>query len=263
MLRKSFIAYLLFHSTAALANDWEKSYQSWVKAEQYLPAGTEPEASQLPQNIEGLAESMWRKGYAAIGMSSFQSRNGKTADAVKFAKLLKAKFVFIATNLDSSRTASIPLTVPNTTTSYTTGSASAYGSGGYAHGTYSGTTTTYGSSTSYIPITINSYTKAAVYFAEVPKGGLGVFLRELTPSEIGLIQTRRALAVRWVRDNSPAYISDILPGDIITKVEGVPAASVEIRDIVAKGQPFKIELFRNGQYRDLTVSIPHDWIGAQ
>lgn len=244
----------------AHANDWEKFYTPLADESQFIPATIAPESVPSSGNADQDVEAMWRRGYGLIGYSSFNSPNSKTADAVRFGKKLKARYVMIGTKLSSSSTASIPMTVPHTTTSVTNGNASVYGSnGGYASGTYSGRTTTYGSQTTYIPIMLNRFDKLAVYFGEVPRSGLGVYSRELTAQEIGTLETRRALAVRFVRDGSPAYVSDVLPGDIITQVEGKPFDRAVLGPALAKGEPFPIKIFRNGSYRDLMITVPDDW----
>lgn len=99
----------------------------------------------------------------------------------------------------------------------------------------------------------------AVYFGEVPKVGLGIFSRELTPEEMGVLETRRALAVRFIRDGSPAYVSDIFPGDIITQIDGKPFDKPALDAAFATGKPFPIKVYRNGQYKDIIVTTPENW----
>lgn len=249
----------LFLTQAAHANDWEKFYTSFGPTDGLIPASASPEIVPSTGNIDQDLETMWRRGYAAIGYTSFTTSNDKTKDASRFAKKLNARYLIVATDLESSRTASIPLTTPTTTTSQTRGTASAYGNGGYANGTYSGTTTTYGSQTSYIPITINRFSKMAVYFMELPRYGAGILPRELNAQEITAIESRRAFVVRFVRDGSPAYIADLLPGDIVTHVNGQPADQEAWQAAIRGEQPLSVHVVRNGKPRDLTLTIPPDW----
>ena len=190
-------------SAPASANNWEKFYTPIAQEGDYPESSTPPEQIQSSGNLEADLEAMFRKGFAPIGYSHFNSPNVKTKDALRLAKKLKAKHLIIITDLTSSSTVNVPLTTPSSSTAYTSGTASAYGSGGYASGTYSGTTTTYGTSTSWIPVAVNRFDKFAAYFAEVPKEGLGVQSRNLDDSEVARLETRRALAVQYVRDGSP------------------------------------------------------------
>ena len=242
----------------AHANDWEKFYRP-LMAVTPAPLSQPPEVVPSSGNADADVERMWRNGFAPIGFSSFNSNNAKTGDAMRFAKKISARYVVLATRLASSTSSAIPMTTPTTTTSVTNGSVSAQGTGGYASGTYNGTTTTYGSQTSYIPITINRFDKLAVYFAEAPKAGLGVMGRDLTPQEIATLETRRALPVRFVRDGSPAYVSDLLPGDIIIRVDGKPFDKATLDESIEGRKPFPVTIYRGGNLRVLTITIPADW----
>ncbi|GAY19714.1 hypothetical protein SFOMI_0234 [Sphingobium fuliginis] len=202
---------------------------------------------------------MWRKGFAAIGVSAFNSPNSKTADAIKFGKKLKARYVMLGTKLTSSNTTAVPFTMPTSNTTVTNGTASVNSGGRFATGTYSGTSTTYGSQTSYIPITVNRFDKMAVYFAEVPKTGIGVMTRDLTPEEVAALETRRAIAIRFVRDNSPAYLADILPGDIITQLDGQPFDGEKWKVAAVPGATLRVQIVRGGQRRLMNIPIAADW----
>ena len=255
----AFALFMTFAATAAHANDWEKFYRPIEASGSLIPATQEPEIITSAGDAEQDLETMWRRGFAPIGSSFFNSPNPKTGDALRIAKKPNTRYILLQTRLVSSSTSAVPLTMPNTTTSVTNGRASVNGSGGYASGTYSGTTTTYGSQTTYLPITINRFDKMAVYFGEVPKRGLGVMTRELTSEEMALVDTRRAIVVRFVRDESPAYLADLLPGDILTQVNGEPFDQAKLAQAAIPGNSIKIHLFRRGQQRDVELKIPAEW----
>ncbi|WP_099185208.1 PDZ domain-containing protein [Sphingobium fuliginis] len=240
------------------ANDWEKFYQPLIKGATFIPAEA-PEVVSSSGNPDSDVEGMWRKGFAAIGVSAFNSPNSKTADAIKFGKKLKARYVMLGTKLTSSNTTAVPFTMPTSNTTVTNGTASVNSGGRFATGTYSGTSTTYGSQTSYIPITVNRFDKMAVYFAEVPKTGIGVMTRDLTPEEVAALETRRAIAIRFVRDNSPAYLADILPGDIITQLDGQPFDGEKWKVAAVPGATLRVQIVRGGQRRLMNIPIAADW----
>lgn len=241
---------------SAHANDWEKFYKpAPAGSTPILPADHPPEIVPLSQDSIQLVNSMWQRGFAPIGTSSFNSPNAKTSDAVHLGVKLKAAYIAMATQLQSSRTVDIPMTTPTTTTSYTNGNASATGSGGYANGTYSGTTTTYGTNTTYIPIAVNRFEKVAVYFGPLAKQGVGLLMRLPTPEEVVTLETRHLLIVRAVRDGSTADTANMLEGDMILTVNGDPATFDTFRAAVAAGKPIAMHVMRRGQPRDVSVPV--------
>lgn len=254
-----FLATALLSTAAASANDWEKFYRPAVDPSLVIPSTVEAEQVPFTGNIEQDADAMWRRGFIAIGFSYFNSANSKTKDAFRLAKKLKARFVAIATELTSSQTQSIPITTPTISTSYSSGTANVSGSRGYATGNYSGTTTTTSSQTTYFPMTVNRFDKLAIYYAEVPKNGLGALTRELNAQEVAQFETRRGFVVRSVRDGSPAYNADILPGDIVLKINDLPADHAAWQAAMQTNQSIKIDLHRKGSMRRIEVTVPADW----
>lgn len=246
-------------ATPALAkSDWEKFYHPIWQGDELLPSEADPEVLASTGGFNDDLVMMWRRGFALLGYTYFNSPNSKTKDAERFAKKLKARYLIVSSHLTSSSTRSVPLTLPNTTTSMTSGTANAWGSGGYATGTYNGTTTTYGSQTTYIPITVNRFDKVGMYFAEAPKEGAGALFRDLNSGEVTLLGTRRAMAVIAVRDNSPAYYADILPGDLITNVGEQPADRENWKAAMRRAEVHTIRVYRNGQFREIQLEIPDE-----
>lgn len=106
---------------------------------------------------------------------------------------------------------------------------------------------------------MNRYDKFGIYFKEKPKHGIGVMFRELKADEVTRLETRRAVAIISIRDGSPAYQADMLPGDIITSVNGEPADVETWGRAMTGSSVVKISFFRNGTTRDLTILIPPEW----
>jgi hypothetical protein len=244
---------------SAQANNWEKFYQPFSGVTTPIVSEHPPEFIPSTGDLDSDFEGMWKQGFGAIGYTSFESENDKTSDAERLAKKLKARFFITSVKIVSSSTTSIPFSMPTNTTSVTNGNVSVSGNGVRNSGTYNQTTTTYGTSTTYIPITSNRFSKMAVYFQEMPKLGSGIYPRDLTESEIRLYETRRAFAVRFVRDGSPAYMSDVLNGDIVLKVNGLPADATNWAAALRGNQPMKIQLIRNGKEKELEMNIPSEW----
>ena len=115
----------------------------------------------------------------------------------------------------------VPITTPTSTTSYTTGSATAYGAGGPVTAYGNATTTTYGTQTNYIPMTIHRFDYGALYLYK-RHWRFGANYRDLNDDERRGLQSNKGVAVVMLVDGSPAYRSDVLVGDIILAVDGQP-----------------------------------------
>jgi PDZ domain len=186
------------------------------------PLASTPQVTHLSGRFDQNAQREYMKeGYQVIGYSSFTSGHRQNDDdAVDQAKKIGADLVIIlGSEYAGSVTTSVPLTTPTATTSYTNGMATAYGTGGSAVAYGNSTTTTYGTSTSYVPMTVNRYQFGALYLVKV-RFHLGVRDRDLSDQERQELQTNRGVYVITVVDGTPAYASDILPGDIITALDG-------------------------------------------
>jgi len=167
------IALLVLSLTGCAVNGYSKFYQqvpdATPEAIAQIRAAPPPEtplvmyAAKPPD-----PKPFMQQGYAVIGYSSFNSgHNEPDSEAVAQAKKIGADLVVIVDpNYTGSVTSQIPLTLPTTTTSQTNGSATAYGSGGSVTAYGNSTTTTYGSRTTYIPMTVNRYDYGAVYFVK-------------------------------------------------------------------------------------------------
>jgi hypothetical protein len=200
-----------------------------------------------------------QQGYAVIGYSSFNSGHNESAsEAIAQAKKLGADLVVIVDpNYTGSITSQVPLTLPTSNTSYTNGSATAYGSGGSVTAYGNSTTTTYGSKTTYIPMTVNRYDYGAVYFVK-QKFTLGVQWRPLKSEERQLLQTNSGLYVNTVVNGTPAFRSDILPGDIVEAINGQKLYDVESASNMLgtlKGQQVTFTIYRHGQVITKSVQL--------
>lgn len=156
-----------------------------------------------------------------------------------------------------STATAVPFTMPTSTTSYSTGTATAYGPGGVVNAYGSGTTTTYGTTTTMIPMTVNRSDYGAAYFVK-RKWTFGTLWRDLNDAERQELQSNKGVYVRVVIDNSPAYQADILPGDIILAVDGAPVLNQksianELR--VHAGQVVTVSLYRRGSLLEKSVRL--------
>lgn len=212
-----------------------------------------------PDNIDSLADSYAKRGYVSIGYSSFNSGTDESdAAAVKQGQLVGADLVLILNpQYTGSTTSSVPITTPTSTTSYTTGSATAYGAGGPVTAYGNATTTTSGSQTTYIPMTVHRSDYNATYFIK-QRFVFGAYPRGLSDTERQYLQTNKGVVLSLIVDNSPAYYADVLPGDIIAAIDGVTVSNED--DFYnfldeRKGKAITVTLVRNGQRIDKEVQL--------
>ena len=205
---------------------------------------------------------MYENGYVPVGSSSFVGPAQAASGAITQAKKVGAEIVVLYSKYQSTATGAIPITTPTQQTSFTSGTVNAFGSAGFGTGTYQGTTTTYGSQTTYVPFSVDRYDQAALYFAPAERKGLGVQFAAMTDQQKQQAATNQGVAVVSVRKESPAFRADILPGDIVLTVGGQstydgPSA---VRAIAAAtASETEVVLFRNGQRLSKKLTIPSEW----
>lgn len=201
-------------------------------------------------DLQAVADRYTKRGYGLIGYSSFNSGESQSDEAaVKQGTDVKADLVVILNpRFTGSVTTAMPITVPTTTTSYSSGTATAYGPRGPVTAYGSGTTTTYGTSTTIVPVTVNRMDFGAAYFVK-RKWTFGLEPRELTDQERQTLQSNRGIAVRLIVDGTPAFDADILVGDLLTEIDGVPVTGVASLGPLLQerdGNRISVTLVRNG-----------------
>jgi hypothetical protein len=209
---------------------------------------------------ESIRDQYSEAGYAAIGYSSFNGGAGAAeSGAIAQAKAVEADLVVISNpSYTGTQSSVVPIVTPTTSTSYSSGSATAYGGYGAPVTAYgSSTTTTYGTQTNYIPVKVDRYDYAAVYMVK-QKIYLGIQYRPLTPDERAAQQSNHGVAVTVVVRGSNAFRNDILVGDVILAVNGEPVDGPDelSRMIEAdKGTIARISIRRNGSLLEKMVPI--------
>lgn len=251
---------------AGCVNGYAKFYRSYngatpqrISQIRAAPPARSPVLDHYAGDVKTMFDRYESAGYMPIGYSSFNSGHNETdAEALTQAKKVGADLVVVMSPKYTGTTSTVlPLVTPTTSTSYTSGTATAYGSNGQSATAYgSATTTTYGSRTTYIPINTRRYDYGAVYFVRF-KYRLGVLYGPLTNALRQRLGTNRALPIRLVVYNSPAFNADILPGDVITSIDGRPATAETMKEAakVDAGGPLTLTLVREGKKIEKTVVI--------
>jgi hypothetical protein len=199
-------------------------------------------------------------GYFPIGYSDFTSgRAPGSSAAITQAQAVGADLVVVIDpQYAGSQSTVIPITTPNNSTSYTTGSATAYGPYGSTTAYGSATTTTYGTQTNYVPITIQRFEYGALYFVRI-KTGWGVQTAMLSDEQRQMLQSNHGLSITVVIRGSNAFESDILPGDILLTMAGEQVSMPgDLHNIESQhlGQTVVVSLYRNGQVITKQTMVP-------
>lgn len=212
-----------------------------------------------PADHAAVLDAYAKRGYVTIGSSMFNSgRAEQESAAIAQGRTVAADLVLILNpRYTGSVTTSLPITTPTSSTTYSTGHATAYGSGGSVTAYGSGTSTTYGSTTTYVPITTHRADYGAVYFVK-QRFALGAFFRDLNDVERQDLQSNRGAIVRLIVDNTPAFYADVLVGDLVTAIDGVPVSNSEgvgalLRE--RRGKEITLSLLRNSQRIEKVVQL--------
>jgi hypothetical protein len=216
------------------------------------PPPKTPTVDHAPAVGSDLVDAYLRHGYALVGYSSFNSGHRQSeSDAIGQAEKVQADIVVIVDpHYTGSRTTSVPITTPTTSTTYTNGTATAIGPGGTTTAYGNATSTTYGTQTNYMPLTVHRFDYGALYFVKRKPMVLGVYMRDLDDSERAALQSNKGVYVLLVVDGSPAFNADVLHGDIIVSMDGQSAvnlATFQNTLLIKRNKTVQLGIVRNGQ----------------
>lgn len=237
------------------ANPFVKFYQDktggidLTKASNVVLSTGEPKSFQ-GSNPETDSQRMLEDGYSLIGVSSFNGGNINMSDSLTQAKAIHAEIVLIYSKYTGTRSGVVPLTLPDTRTSTTTLSGSAFGSGGYGNFYGTANTTTYGTQTTYIPYNVDRHDYLATYWIKLKPPILGVFTLDLTPEIRKSISSNKGALVNAVIKNSPAFRADIFKGDILRKINETEIYDAKsFQNMIGNfaGQRVVVEILRDGK----------------
>jgi hypothetical protein len=246
---------------AGCANPYAQFYKQTADAKtlpSYIPSA-EPLKIYTTNDFPKDVDALMRKGYTPVGNSSFNAASNKVSESQLRgqAASVSAQVVLISSHYTHTVTGAIPLVLPNNTTSYSTGTATAYGPAGPVTAYGNSTTTTYGTSTTMMPYAVERSDFGAVFFVRTRQraGMIVVPIDDATRKRIG---TNSGVLVRIVVDGSPAFIADIFPGDILMSVgENKVQSPEQYKQILDQyeGQTMTFHLNRDGQIIDKTFRI--------
>lgn len=242
-------------------NGYQKFYHSYnnpasLKDVQLLQKDQEP-TIYSSRNLNRDIKILVSKGYLPIGESSFNGAlEGKGKLEVQ-ARKVGAVTVLVKWRYTNTQTNIVPLFLPNNSTTYNSGLI--YGYGGSA--SYSGSSTTYGTKVVPLKSQQRRYDQTAVYFVKLTKKfKYGIYLANLTPEIRASIQRNTGAIINTVMENSPAFMANLLTGDILIRVDGQKVINAQqagelLKDSDPPNGESKLTILRRGEKKVITVDV--------
>ncbi|VXC84959.1 putative PDZ/DHR/GLGF domain protein [Burkholderia sp. 8Y] len=250
-------------SLAGCANGFSQYYHGMTREE--IVARSGPRSDSTPKvlyssNVRSESERLAENNFALVGESSFQAQQTRRAEAnaIEQGKTIGADVIVLSVRDAGSETVSMPLTMPTTSTSVSTFNGSAFGSRGVTSVMGSATTTSYGTATTFVPVTVRRADYYAGYWVKAKTPVMGIHIVPLSPEEHKKIGTNAGALINTVVIGSPAYIADIFKGDYLMAIGDVSISSgADLQRAIAKyaGAAVPVQLVRDGQRLTKNVAM--------
>ncbi len=264
-MKRTFVASLACAAVlSGCANGFAQYYHGMTREQVVAGVGTRPEVDPkviVTGNVRGESEYLAENGYALVGESSFQGPRSRFAEskAVSQAKSIGADTVVLAEGDAGSDTVAMPMVTPNSSTSYSSFSGSAFNPAyGTTHVNGIGTTTSYGTTTTYVPMTIHRADYYAGFWVKGKPPIFGAHVSPLTAEQHKQIGTNSGVMVRVVVIGSPAYRADIFKGDYLMAIAGEPVQSFEDFQRIARahaGELVQVSIIRDGSRLEKSIQL--------
>lgn len=256
-------------------NGYKQFYTPYLDARtlenvETLPDGGSPELIST-DNFDRDVQILRSKRYVPIGHSHFNGALQDARNALEQAKIIGATVVLIGSEYTNTVTNTTNLYLPDTQTTTTTGTASGttdYTSlqSGYLGSSstiinYNERSTTNGTRT--VPITSNTrrFDQSAVYFVKSNQEfRFGILFNDLTPEQRISIGRNTGVYINAVVEDTPAFYANIMPGDILTEVDGIMIRGTQNAMETLKAVPETqsqsyLSVIRNGELMVFNVEL--------
>lgn len=260
-MRRSLCAAALCLAIAGCANPAAQFYQGLTDVKSH-PRYDSSEAGVrifVSDDLGRDERELFRRGYARFGQSFFNANSEAVTEAQvrEQAATLGAHIVLVSSKHSHTVTGATSLYLPTNSRSYSTGIASALTPAGTVSVLGSSMTTTRGSQVVMVPYSVTRSDFGIVFFAK-QKQRVGILLAPIDDETRRRLVTNAGIRVEAVADGSPAFIANVLPGDILLSISGEPISSLDgYLSIVKKseGRQVLFEFDRDGERirKELTV----------
>ncbi len=189
--------------------------------------------------------AMWEAGYGVIGISGFigdASGTGPEPTRQQATKIGAAIALFY-THQAGTQLQSVPVVTNTFTTTHTP----------------YGPVTSTGTGFSSIPVSVSTYDFTVAYYGKLKPGFVGILAENLDAAHRQKLGSNKGALILGVVRGSPAFEADILPGDILTAIDGRDVVDqTDIRNLrdVPAGQPIRLSLWREGKRLTKVVTVP-------
>ena len=266
-----FVCGVLLALCGCQINPYTQYYTSVIpprETAQLLPYSGHTDFKSIPtSDWKAGVEKLMSMGYAYLGYASFEAGAKDFGPQLREkAKELGADVVLVSSSFARNVSGVMPLLnyqPGQVATTYSSGQANANafnnrGTSVYGTANYSGqsTTTTSGTfSTNYVPYSVDRYSYGAGFFRK-RSYVFGALWMPLEISQRQQLQRNTGLVVMYVVDDTPAFLANILPGDILLTIDGEKIttnenfyAQIEARE----GRKISVGLLRNG--KEMTIEV--------
>lgn len=217
--------------------------------------------NQEPILVEGnkdTLEEALSNGYNVLGTSSFNGPTSSKDAIISQAKHVKATHVIFNSEYTDTESGTYAIAMPDYKTSNTYGTV--YGNNGNWE-TYSGTTTTQG--TTWIPKSYNvrRYNQSAAFLVHSNKKyNLGILFQDLNNSQRQIIGRNTGVLVNIVINGTPAFKSNFLKGDILLEINGTSIYNVDslinfLDSLPRSTRKITFDVYRNGEIKKIDVAL--------
>jgi len=247
----AFIIILAFIFGSCVTTGFKEFYDSWHD-DNYFPIESYLGENEIPQIIaasdlnskfrEVSSNWYWCLGYSGFNGPQLDDSEIKQA-LTKMCREKKAKLAIYSKEFTDSRVGSIPHTNYHTT----------YDANGFAH---TETTTTYSN------YNIERYDFSSYLFVSIPDEykiayAPGFSVADLTQEDRDLYKQNTGCLINIVYINSIAYYSNLVHGDIITRINETPIYSSDDYFLVMKkstiDDTWNMTIIRNGQEKQIKM----------
>jgi len=214
------------------ASDPSKFYQAVPHRTPDIPTSAQPIFHQSSGDAKQDLRTMLTNGYELVGYSAFNGREAGQKGVRKQAMKVGASDVVYLEKYTETQ------------------SLGAIGNTSFSR---------WGAFSFVTPMSVRRYDQLAMYFRKAPREGLGVYPRPLSDEEKAKLNSNKGVAITAVVNGSPAFMADILPGDIIIAIGGRAVwddDSIKGALDAVRGKTSDIEIVRGDDRIIKQVSIP-------
>jgi len=239
-------------------NSTQDRYPSWLSS-RFAPAKKNPELIKT-NDIQSEGWNLVSKGYVMIGFSKFDLPQINEELALREAKTRGSDIVLIQNKFSKSLTETTTVTQwPATETTEIHEDTGLTGERGTRNiDRRVEIRTTRGPETYYVPRQVDYYEHSATYWRKVERPLFGAVVQDVPDEMKQRLQTNRALLVRAIVTDSPAYQADLLKNDVILKMDGeqVNSARRFYEELILKAeQKITLTLLRNDKVIERSVTL--------